>query len=143
MHLLFALFFSGTFMGSGKALFASGKTYQCREIFLQIKSTPSDFKLSEGGYKCEDLEASFDPFRFSIVKGDLVHENRVYGNISQDILEYRMYDGSDDSTYHLKLQRISSYEFSYLEEWFDGDKLALTIQGALKTKTPYLKAPFL
>lgn len=123
--------FSGKFSGTGKATFKSGRVYECREIFLNIKQSPQEFRLSQGGYNCGDLlNTEFDPFKFSIVNGDLVHENKIYGKISEKELSYSVYDPEDGSTYYLTLSK-NAEGIHYLEKWHDGEEIALTVEGNL------------
>jgi hypothetical protein len=134
MNLLAVLLlasFSGKFQGTGKAVFKSGRVYECKEIFLNIKESATDFQLIEGGYRCGDLlNTSFDPYKFSIKNGELVYQGKVYGKISDKELSYSVYDPEDGSTYYLTLER-SSDGIHYLEKWHDGEQIALTVEGKL------------
>lgn len=131
LAILLLASFSGKFSGTGKATFKSGRTYECREIFLNIKESPTEFRLSHGGYKCGDLlQTEFDPYKFSIVNGDLVHQGKVYGRISEKELSYSVYDPEDGSTYYLTLTRDAT-GIHYLEKWHDGEQIALTVEGKL------------
>ncbi|MGE3608423.1 MAG: hypothetical protein AB7I27_02455 [Bacteriovoracaceae bacterium] len=133
MNLILALFLSGTFSGIGQANFASGRKYQCSKIFLNIKIKEDAFYLNEGGYSCGGgLDASFDNFKMTIQDGKLFNKTKQLGTISNEGLEYQIYDPADDSTYHLKLKKISTNSISYNEEWTVGGKIALTVNGELK-----------
>lgn len=131
--LLFLLLFqfSGQYSGTGTAAFSSGRTYECREIFLSLETTEELFRLRDGGYKCGDLlHASFDPFRMTIRDGRLFNGADELGTISSDELKYEIFDPEDGSTYKLKLTKEES-QIHYYEEWHDGEKIALKINGFL------------
>lgn len=126
-----AFSFSGKYSGQGKAMFKSGKSYDCREIFLHLSTTQFNFSLKEGGYNCGDfLKASFDSFSFNIKDGKLFHEGKAYGEINEKGLWYEVFDPEDGSTYRLNLFRTSS-GLEYLEQWHDGETTALTVKGTL------------
>lgn len=123
--------FNGQFSGTGKASFSSGRTYECKEIFLNLKTSVQEFRLIDGGYKCGDLlHASFDPFRMTIKEGRLFDGNDELGTITEDELKYEIFDPEDGSTYRLKLSREDG-QLHYYEEWHDGEKIALKINGFL------------
>lgn len=125
--------FTGSFSGQGKAVFASGRIYECPEVFLRLETSKDLFRLREGGYKCEGLlQASFDPFKLSIRDGKLWNNNDELGTISSQEIKYQIYDPQDGSTYYLTLTKNSHGEIQYHEEWHDGEKIALTIKGLLK-----------
>lgn len=130
--LFFLLFqFNGKFSGTGTAAFSSGRTYECREIFLSLQTTEELFRLRDGGYKCGDLlHASFEPFRMTIRDGRLFNGTEELGTISSDELKYEIFDPEDGSTYKLKLTKEES-QIHYYEEWHDGEKIALKINGFL------------
>jgi hypothetical protein len=131
--LLFLLFFqfNGKFSGTGTAAYSSGRTYACREIFLSLETNPTLFRLKDGGYKCGDLlHASFDPFRMTIKEGRLFDGNDELGTITDDELKYEIFDPEDGSTYRLKLS-METGKIHYYEEWHDGEKIALKINGLL------------
>lgn len=125
--------FTGSFSGQGKAVFASGRIYECPEIFLRLETSKDLFRLREGGYKCGGLlQASFDPFKLSIRDGKLWNQNDELGSISNREVKYQIYDPEDGSTYFLTLTKNSQGEIHYYEQWHDGEKIALTIKGLLK-----------
>lgn len=130
--LLLLLFqFHGNFSGKGTAAFSSGRTYDCQEIFLSIATTPDMFRLKDGGYKCGDLlHASFDPFRMTIKEGKLFDGSTELGTINADELKYEIFDPEDGSTYRLTLTQEEG-QLHYYEEWHDGQKIALKINGHL------------
>lgn len=128
----FGATFSGSFQGGGKAKFKSGRSYPCHEIFLRLEETQEYFRLREGGYKCGGLlNAEFDPFRFMIQDGRLVHQGETFGTINNEELTYSVYDPADGSTYRLRLT-FSGDELHYFEDWHDGHEIALTVEGVLK-----------
>jgi hypothetical protein len=131
-HLLLTLFL-GSFQGTGVATFASGKKYACDEIFLRLEASLHLFRLREGGYDCGLLKASFDPFKMTVRDGKLFDGEKEIGKISDQEIDYQIYDEEDFSTYHLNL-KLKETILSYSEEWFDRDKLALTVQGKLTRK---------
>lgn len=115
----------------GKAVYSSGKIYECQEIFLDVRTTKDQFQLNDGGYRCGDLlHASFDPFKFIIKDGKLTHHDEVMGTITDSELKYEAHDPDDGSTYRLKLIQVNT-DIEYFEEWFDGEKIALTVKGKL------------
>ena len=125
--------FTGSFSGSGTAVFASGRTYQCSEIFLRLETTPELFRLRGGGYNCGGLlNASFDPFKMSIRNGKLWNLDEELGSINDREIKYQIYDPADGSTYFLTLTKTQQGEILYHEQWHDGEKIALTIKGTLK-----------
>lgn len=124
--------FTGKFSGSGRAVFHSGKHYECSEVFLELETTPQAFKLHQGGYSCGFLKASFDAFEFSIKNGKLFHGDMEMGEVSEKKLEYHYYDPEDGSTYYLTLMADNENKIQYLEEWHDGEKIALRVKGDLK-----------
>lgn len=126
--------FNGSYSGSGKAVFASGTEYECSEIFLRLESDEEFFRLREGGYICDLLQAGFDSFKMAIKNGELWHEEQKFGTISEKDLSYKIYDPADGSTYNLHLKKIGSSQIHYHEEWHDGEKIALTIKGILESK---------
>lgn len=129
--LLLLLQFNGNYSGTGTAAFSSGRTYKCQEIFLSLATTPDMFRLKDGGYRCGDLlHASFDPFRMTIKEGKLFDGSAELGVISEDELKYEIYDPEDGSTYSLILTKEEG-QLHYHEEWHDGEKIALKIDGYL------------
>jgi hypothetical protein len=130
--LLFLLQFNGNYSGKGTAAFSSGRTYDCREIFLSLATTEKTFKLKDGGYSCGDfLHASFDPFQMTITDGKLFDGPLELGTISKQELHYEIYDPADGSTYSLKLTKDND-QLRYHEEWHDGEEIALKVFGALE-----------
>lgn len=128
---LFLLLFNGHYSGKGQAVFSSGRSYDCKEIFLSMATTSAEFKLKDGGYKCGDLlHASFDPFRMTVKQGKLYDGSTELGTISDKELNYKIFDPEDGSTYHLNL-RYDLEKLQYTEEWHDGEKIALKINGLL------------
>jgi hypothetical protein len=124
--------FNGSFSGSGEAIFASGRRYQCSEIFLRLETSAELFRLREGGYKCGGfLNASFDPFKLRIRDGRLYHKDQELGLISEKEMEYQIYDPEDGSTYFLSLKWVDE-QLLYSETWHDGKKIALVVRGTLK-----------
>lgn len=123
--------FSGKFSGQGTAIFHTGKRYECSEIFLKLATSPKLFTLHQGGYNCGFLKASFDPFSFSIKNGKLFYGNLEMGGISDKELTYHYFDPEDGSTYYLTLTNDNG-QIHYSEEWYDGEKTALTVKGDLK-----------
>lgn len=128
--------FTGSFSGQGEAVFASGRRWPCHEVFLRIETRPGLFRLREGGYNCgELLNANFDPFKMTIRDGSLFDHDTKLGTITDQELDYRIYDPEDGSTYHLKLKKIDD-DIQYFEEWHDGEKIALTVKGKLSKIKP-------
>lgn len=124
--------FTGSYSGTGRAVFASGRGHECTEIFLRLETTTDLFRLRDGGYKCGGLlNASFDPFKMSIRAGKLWHLEQELGTISDNEINYQIYDPEDGSTYYLTLTKNERGEIQYYERWHDGEKIALTVKGQL------------
>lgn len=122
--------------GPGMARFASGKEYDCREIFLDLTITENALILNQGGYICGFLQAGFDSFKMDIRQGELWHEDLYLGTITGTEIRYQVYDPSDDSTYFFSLTKEQD-SYTYFEEWHDGEKIALKVKGSL-LPTPLL-----
>lgn len=139
--LLLLLQFNGNFSGKGIAAFSSGRTYNCQEIFLSLATTPYMFRLKDGGYRCGDLlHASFDPFRMNVKEGKLFDGSDELGTIDTNGLQYEIFDPEDGSTYSLTLTKENN-GLRYHEEWHDGEKIALKINGYL-TPVNVLNRPY-
>lgn len=123
--------FNGKFSGTGAAVFHSGKRYDCTEVFLDLESSQTSFKLHQRGYICGFLKASFDAFEFKVKEGKLYYGDLEMGEISDQELNYHYYDPQDNSTYFLTLTQDGEGGIHYLKEWYDGEKLALTVKGKL------------
>lgn len=116
--------------GPGLAQYASGRIYQCSEIFLDITIREDALTLHQGGYICGHLQASFDPFQMEIHHGKLMYQGQELGSISKEELRYEIYDPNDNSTYFFSLKKEAN-GLRYFEEWHDGEKIALKINGLL------------
>ena len=123
--------FSGSYSGPGRAVFASGRVYECSEIFLRMAVDSENFRLREGGYICGMLQASFDAYRLTIKDGSLWHKDQLLGQIDEQVMSYEIFDPQDGSTYRLRLHKNGPQEIAYFEEWHDGEKIALTVKGLL------------
>lgn len=122
--------FDGKFQGPGKAIFASGKKYECPEVFLHLVQTDDSLQILEGGYNCREFSASFDPSIFKIDSGTLFYRGERVGTIQENKIEIKVYDPEDDSTYHLQLDQTEK-GFTYREEWLVEDRVALKVTGDL------------
>ena len=123
---------TGKFSGTGIARYASGKVYECSEVFLNIKTTPTRFFLNEGGYICGFLQAGFDNFKMDIKEGKLFHQDQELGSIDGESIKYSIFDPKDWSTYYFSFTKIDEKNYRYFEEWHDGEKIALKIEGILQ-----------
>lgn len=123
--------FTGSYSGTGRAVFASGRIYECSDIFLRLEVDAHNFRLREGGYICGILQASFDAYRLTIKDGQLWHQDQLLGRITQEEMNYEIFDPTDGSTYRLQLSHHAPNEITYFEEWHDGEKIALTVKGRL------------
>ncbi len=123
--------FTGSYSGTGRAVFASGRVYECSDIFLRMHVDAENFRLREGGYICGILQASFDAYRLTIKDGSLWHKDKLLGIINEQEMRYEIFDPLDGSTYRLQLYKKGPYEIAYFEEWHDGEKIALTVKGRL------------
>ena len=140
MAILFSLFLmfpaqaslTGSFSGAGSSLMhKSGNVRKCSNIFFTIKNTAETFELLEGGYACEDLQASLSPFVLKIKEGKIFSDGQEVGTISDHNLNLLYSDIAEGFTYHWQLEEKSG-EIQYLEEWSEAGKPALTIKGLLK-----------
>lgn len=127
---------TGKFSGKGIARYASGKEYQCSEIFLSLKKTTDRFYLNEGGYICGFLQAGFDNFKMDIKEGKLFHQGQELGMISDEKIQYSIFDPEDNSTYFFTFTKLDDKRFRYFEEWHDGEKIALKVEGTLLEHKP-------
>lgn len=127
---------TGKFSGKGIARYASGREYQCSEIFLSLKQTTNRFYLNEGGYICGLLQAGFDNFKMDIRNGELFHQDQKLGVITDQEIKYSIYDPEDNSTYFFAFTKLDEKRFHYFEEWHDGEKIALKIEGTLLEHSP-------
>ena len=123
---------SGKFSGKGVARYASGREYPCSEIFLSLHKTPERFYLNEGGYICGLLQAGFDHFQMDIKNGELFHQGQKLGEISDHKITYSIFDPEDNSTYFFTFTKLEQNKFHYFEEWHDGEKIALKVEGFLQ-----------
>lgn len=117
--------------GSGEARYASGRSYECSEIFLDLDIKKDALHLYQGGYICGFLQAGFDSFEMDIRNGELWHEDQHLGHINDEEIRYQIYDQSDDSTYYFSLTKNQD-SYTYFEEWHDGEKIALKVYGELQ-----------
>ena len=122
--------FTGKFSGQGMAHYSTGRNYQCSEIFLHLKISEQELRLHEGGYICGFLQAGFDQFKIDIRAGQLWHQDQLLGTITEDQITYQIYDPSDNSTYYFSLIK-KPQSLHYFEEWHDGEKIALKVEGEL------------
>lgn len=129
---------TGKFSGKGIARYASGREYQCSEIFLSLKQTSDRFYLNDGGYICGFLQAGFDNFKMDIRNGELYHQNQKLGVITEQEIRYSIFDPEDNSTYFFTFTKLDEKKFRYFEEWHDGEKMALKVEGILLEYSPKL-----
>lgn len=123
--------FAGRYQGSGTSLMhRSGTVRPCTEIFLHFRRDSTGVALLEGGYSCEDLQASFPAFTLAVRDGQLYDGTTRVGTFTETRLELRHEDREEDFTYHWLLE-IKDGKLSYLEEWTDAGAPALTIRGTL------------
>jgi hypothetical protein len=126
---------NGSFIGEGRAVFASGRVYECSEIFLRLERSTDAFRFREGGYACGDLlQAAFDAFKFTLKGNKLFIKDQEVGTVTDEKFDYSLFDPEDGSTYHLELTRNSAGEIFYEENWHDGERIALTVKGLLRKK---------
>ncbi|MGZ3692719.1 MAG: hypothetical protein ACXWQO_00495 [Bdellovibrionota bacterium] len=124
--------FEGRYQGPGQSIsHKSGLKRACAEIFLNFQRKTGEVKILEGGYRCENLQASFDPFTMEVRDGKVYIEGEELGTFSENKLEIFFANKAEDFTYHWLLENSES-GMSYLEEWTDGGKPALTVRGNLK-----------
>jgi hypothetical protein len=128
--------FQGRFSGTGTSLMhKSGNRRPCEEIFLNFQRGEKELKILEGGYRCGNVQATFDPFILVIRNGRIFADGVDVGTFSENRLDLFFANREEDFTYHWLLE-FKGEELSYLEEWTDGGKPALTVQGNLKTVQP-------
>lgn len=120
--------------GPGVATFPkSGNVYPCEEVFLRYEITQDKFKVSDGGYRCGILNASYDYFTLTIRDGKLFEKNEEVGTISKDEINLSKYDSADDSHFHLRL-KFNGKNIDYTETWKENGDDALIVKGTLTEK---------
>lgn len=123
---------TGLFVGTGRAVMhSSGKTRTCGEISLQMTQAPSSFRMLHGGYRCEDLSASYPDFTLEIRNGTLYSENVAVGAIHENSMTLSKVDKEDGSTFRLHLEKVPPNRLRYVEEWTENGRPALTVEGLL------------
>lgn len=133
--LLFSAFaFEGKLNGPGSAyMHTSQKQRQCSEIFLNLSKSPTHFSILDGGYICEDMQASFPASRFEIRGSELFYHNQLAGSISDEKITLFVDNKEENFTYSLNLEKNGS-SVSFIETWTENQKPALTIHGLLRSK---------
>lgn len=122
--------FAGRWVGTGVAEMGSGKKRICGEIGLQFSQAPHELMLENGFYRCEDLQAAFDPSAFEIRSGNLFYKGAQAGRITNDQVAIFFADPIENYTYALTLTRAEN-ALQYLEEWTESGKAAMTVTGVL------------
>jgi hypothetical protein len=124
-----AAIFEGKFTGTGVAVMREKR--KCSEIFLQFERAPTQLKTLEGGYNCEDLDASFDPFTLDVKDGQIFSNGKAVGTLTDSLLDLFYDDKAEGFTYHWRLE-LKGGALDYREEWVSGGKTELTVTGTLK-----------
>lgn len=121
-----------TFVGPGRGVFVqSGSIYPCEQIFLDFSIEDASFSLSEGGYICGLLQASYDSFVLGIDDGLLLSNGEVVGDINEDELNLYHNDPSDNSDFLLRLRFLPD-GLEYLEIWKQNGIVQLEVTGMLR-----------
>lgn len=124
--------FNGRYSGEGSSYsHKSGNKRRCSEIFLHVEKTPSTLEFHHGGYKCENLQATLDPFTLEIRDGKIFFEGSELGTFANDRMEMLYANVEQDYTYRWVLE-MQGEEMVYLEEWTSQGSPALTVSGRLK-----------
>ncbi|MFP5457466.1 MAG: hypothetical protein ACLGG7_01935 [Bacteriovoracia bacterium] len=124
------LTFSGQFAGPGVAI-TPRRERTCREIFVDVNLMASTFRLHQGGYICQDLQATYDSYQMSIVDGDLFSGSQKVGRVTTEALEISYENDAEGFTYGLRLRPTAAGGLSYEETWREGEKEALRVFGKL------------
>lgn len=127
---LLLLSFSGQFAGPGVAT-TPRRERSCREIFVDVNLLASTFRMHQGGYVCQDLQATYDAYQMTIVDGDLFSGSQKVGRVTAEALEISYANDAEGFTYGLRLVPTTNGDLSYLETWFEGEKEALRVSGKL------------
>ncbi len=123
--------FNGAYSGPGQSIkHPQEKVRKCSEVFLRIKQDAQSFRVIEGGYKCEDLQAAYPDFTLEIKNGKLISDHIEVGNISENEMNLYKSDKQEGYSFHLRLQK-KSQQLIYQEDWTDNTHPALTIKGIL------------
>lgn len=124
--------FEGRFQGEGDAIFRSGRDRSCSEIFLHYRYDRDEQKIKalNGGYVCQDLQASYPLFALDVKEGELFSNGRKVGNINSHQMQFGLYDPSDDSHFSLTLSQEGE-GLHYLEVWKSAGEKALVVEGHL------------
>ena len=124
---------SGSYSGSGHSLMHRSETRrECSEIFLEIKVSDTSVEVARYGYKCADLQAEVDPYRLRIVGSKLLTEDgEEIGSLSDGDLSIFYRSSEENFSYEWRIKRSSEGKFSLFEEWREGERKALTLEGTL------------
>lgn len=124
--------FQGRYSGPGSSLsHKSGLKRKCSEIFVHLGQTPSQLQIHHGGYKCENLQATLDPFTLDLKNGKIFFEGEELGTFDGKKLDLLYVNRAEDYTYHWVLEE-SEGSMSYTEEWTDRGSPALTVSGVMQ-----------
>lgn len=122
-----------TFEGKGLAEFAkSGSMRECSSINLQFNWSSNHFALKGGGYSCEDLTASFDPFVLEFRGNAIISEGKVVGTRGDRFIHIQYENSEEGFTYDWRLEKLPNGYLKYSEKWLEGNALSLTVSGILQ-----------
>lgn len=122
--------FQGKWLGAGKAKTVNGKARQCTEIYIEWQENADTLVLRQGGYRCEDMDASFDSTIFVKKGEELLIENQKVGTISSERIFLSQDIAEEDLHYELTLTK-SGDSLRYEEHWLEADKPVFDVQGNL------------
>lgn len=117
---------SGYWSGQGLAKTPS-YSQGCSNVFFKLSLTEEKFKIQEGGYNCNGLNAEYPYSVFNVVGPLLYYKNEVSGLIKDgEILIY-----SKDDGFSLRFKIASDGLLEVTEEWREGDDF-LIIKSELR-----------
>lgn len=143
-NLLFTLslsmqLWSGAWIGSGEAISNPGTSHErkrnCSEIALQVEVSEQILKWQDGYYKCQDLQATYDPTLFTLKNGMILLKGEPVGEYSKNKIHIQISDTSDNSIFDLQLFLLNNNtQISYQEKWIQATQQKLVINGLLNQK---------
>lgn len=75
----FAANLTGTWSGPGVSQTAQSYR-ECSEVFFRLEETPTELKILNGGYVCQDLQAEYPFSVFEKKESELLYKGEVVGS---------------------------------------------------------------